>query len=251
MTAIGKLLALVNLVAGLGLLAWSTNLYLQRPGWFADPTENVDKGSKPVGFKQLAAETGVLYRNAAVASEAWGTNLRALEQKEEYRAKRKRQYAERIQWAHKGNPKAPLDPGNPKGPAVGFFEHVVDPATKLYDLTVDVKTGLPRGKPVVGTDGSPLPGLDGLLDSIDSDTKASVALNDDILKLEADFDRLDKLVIETEIRAIKMGIIRDSVQAELFFLSTFEVNVFETRETVFRRERQLRDRLRSLGIMDP
>jgi len=41
------------------------------------------------------------------------------------------------------------------------------------------------------------------------------------------------------------------VQAELFFLSTFEVNVFETRETVFRRERQLRDRLRTLGINDP
>ena len=48
-----------------------------------------------------------------------------------------------------------------------------------------------------------------------------------------------------------MGIIRDNTQAELFFLSTFEVNVFETRETVFRRERQLRDRLKILGIVNP
>jgi hypothetical protein len=48
-----------------------------------------------------------------------------------------------------------------------------------------------------------------------------------------------------------MGVIRDSAQAEVFFLSTFEVNVFETRETVFRRERQLRARLKGLGILDP
>jgi hypothetical protein len=133
----------------------------------------------------------------------------------------------------------------------------------LYDLTV--VGGLPKAKtkdkdgkdvfldvtPVVGTDGAPLPGLDGLLGSIADDTAASVELNKQILAAEDEFDRLDKLVIETEARAIKMGIIRDSVQAELFFLSTFEVNVFETRETVFRRERQLRGRLKVLGITDP
>jgi hypothetical protein len=252
MTAIGKLFALVTLVAGLALLTWSVNLYVHRPGWFAEPPlEGVDKGSRPVGFPQMKKETEALYRSAAVASEAWGTHLRALEQREEYRANRKRQYALRIQWAHKGNPRDPIDATNPKSPGKGFYEHVVDPATRLYDLTVDAKTGLPRGKPVVGTEGLPLPGLDGLLDSIADDTKASVALNEEILKQEAEFDRLDKLVIDTEIRAIKMGVIRDSVQAEVFFLSTFEVNVFETRETVFRRERQLRGRLRGLGIQDP
>ena len=36
MTAIGKLLALLNLVAGLGVLTWSVSVYVQRPGWF-DP----------------------------------------------------------------------------------------------------------------------------------------------------------------------------------------------------------------------
>ena len=55
----------------------------------------------------------------------------------------------------------------------------------------------------------------------------------------------------TQARVIAMGVIRDSVQAELFFLSTYEVNVFETRETVLRRERQLRGRLKVLGYNDP
>jgi hypothetical protein len=250
MTAIGKLLALVNLVAGLALLTWSVNLYIHRPGWFVEVPSEVDKGSRPVSFPQMKKEAEALYRNAAVASEAWGTHLRALAQREDYRAKRKAGYALRIRWAHKGNPRDLIDPANPKSPGKGFYEHVVDPVTRLYDLSVDAR-GLPKGKAVVGTEGLPLPGLDGLLDSISDDTKASLALNEEILKQEAEFDRLDKLVIETEIRAIKMGVIRDSVQAELFFLSTFEVNVFETRETVFRRERQLRARLKGLGILDP
>src|SRR5436305_2045118 len=111
MTAIGKLLALLNLVVGIALLTWATNLYVQRPGWFNEPPTEVDKGNSPVGFKQLK--------------------------------------------------------------------------------------------------------------------------------------------VETEARAIKRAEIRDSVQSELFFLSTFEVNVFETRETVFRRERQLRNRLKGLGLVDP
>ena len=45
--------------------------------------------------------------------------------------------------------------------------------------------------------------------------------------------------------------IRDSIQSEWFFLSSFEVNVYETRETVLRRERQLRNRLKALGVVDP
>jgi hypothetical protein len=249
MTAIGKLLALLNLVAGIGLLTWSVGLYVQRPGWFADPSESVDKGNKPVSFKQVKAEADSLFRSAAVASEAWGTQLKLLEQREKYRADRRRGYAERLLWAHKGNPNDKIDKDNPKSPGKGFYEPVIEPGTKLYDLST--VAGLPKGKAVLGTDGSPLPGLDGLLDSISDDTKASLALNDEILKQEAEFDRLDKLVIDTEIRAIKMGVIRDSVQAELFHLSTFEVNVFETRETVFRRERQLRARLKILGITDP
>ena len=104
---------------------------------------------------------------------------------------------------------------------------------------------------MLGTNGAPLPGLDGLLGSIAGDTAAGLELQKQILAQEAEFDRLDKLVVETQARVIKMGIIRDSVQAEWLFLSAFEVNASETRDTVFRRERQLRGRLKGLGIGDP
>ena len=250
MTLIGKLLVFSILVVALAVMTWSTSVYVQRPGWFGDATpEAADKGHKPVNFKHLKAEAEALYRNAAVAGEQWGTHLKVLEDREKLRADRRAAYAERIRWAHKGNPKDLIDKDNPKLGGKGFYEPVVDPATKLYDMTV--VAGLPKGKAVLGTGGQPLPGRDGLLDSISGDVAAAVELEKQIRDLEAQFDALQKQVVDTQARAIKMGEIRDQVQGELFFLSTFEVNVFETRETVFRRERQLRTRLKGLGVNEP
>jgi hypothetical protein len=250
MAAIGKLLAVLTLVVSLGILTWSVGIYVSRPGWFDDPTEGgIDKGNNPLGFKQLKAETESFNRAAAVASEAWGASLKTLEEREKYRAFRKAAYAERLRWAHKGNPRDPVDKDNPKSPGKGFYEPVVEPGTKLYDMTT--VAGIPKGPAVRGTDGNPLPGLDGLLDTLASDVTAIQELSAQITEGRKEYDKLSAQVAATEVRVVKMGVIRDNVQAELFFLSTFEVNVFETRETVFRREKQLRDRLRILGINDP
>lgn len=250
MTAIGKLLVVSVLFAALGLLTWSVSLYGERPGWFAPVAEgDIDKGHKPLSFAQMKAETDALGRAAAVASEAWGRNLKILEKREQLRAARRVAYAERIRWTHKGNPADPIDPDNPKSPGKGFYEPAFDAAGRP-DYSKDAK-GIPRGTPVQGTSGKPLPGLDGLLDSIAGDTAAAVELNQQILEQEAEFDRVSQQVRDTEARAIKMGIIRDSVQAELFFLSAYEVGAYETRATVFRREQQLRDRLKALGIANP
>ena len=90
MTAIGKLLAVLTLVVGLGILTWSVGVYVSRPGWFNPPPEGgIDKGNNPVGFAQVKAESEALTRSAAVASEAWGTHLKLLEEREKYRAARK------------------------------------------------------------------------------------------------------------------------------------------------------------------
>ncbi|MBM3982952.1 MAG: hypothetical protein FJ304_22310 [Planctomycetes bacterium] len=248
MTALGKLLVVLNLVIGLGALSWSANLYVHRPSWFNEPPEFVDKGSSPVGFKQLDAEAKSLHKIASVTTEAWGVNLKALEDREKYRADRVAGYAERILWAKKGNPKDLIDKDNPKT-GKGFYEPVIEKTTNLHDLTL--VAGLPKGAAVLGTDGRPLPGGDGLLDSIAGDTAASLEIQKEILKQEAEFDRLDKLVIETETKLLKMVVIRDSIQNEWLFLTAFEVNASETRDTVFRRERQLRARLKVLGIIDP
>lgn len=245
MAAIGKLLAVLTLVVSLGLLTWSLGVYAARPGWFDPPPDSgIDKGNKPVGFAQLKAETESLNRAAAVASEAWGVHARLLDEREKYRAARKAAFAQRLYWAHKGHPTDKVDPLNPKSPGKGFYEAVVDPTTRLYDTNK-------LGPAVLGTDGAPLPGLDGLLDTLVGDVTAMQDLNKQIAEGRKEYDKLSAQVGAMELRVVKMGVIRDNVQAELFFLSTFEVNVFETRETVLRRERQLRDRLRTLGISNP
>src|SRR5262249_31870946 len=134
-------------------------------------------------------------------------------------------------------------------PGKGFYEPVVDTNLKLYDL--GLVGGIPKGKAVIGTDGNPLPGLEGLAGSISGDTAEIAKLVDDTLAAREELNKLNAQVAAAEVRLLKMGEIRDQVQSELFFLSTFEVNVFETRETVFRREKQLRNRLKGLGITDP
>ncbi len=249
MTAIGKLLAMLNLVAGLGVLTWSVGLYVERPGWFAEPEPVVDKGNSPVGFKQLKIEIEALTRSAGTASDAWGAHLKKLEAREKVRADRREGYALRRRWALEGNPNDRLDPTNPKSPGKGFYDPVIDPETRLYDLSLTA--GVPKGKPSLGTNGEPLLGRNGLLDSISGDVAEIQNLNAQILAGRKEFDKVSADVIAIEDRAVKMNLIRDNVQAELFFLSTFEVNVFETRETVLRRERQLRSSLKVLGVNEP
>jgi hypothetical protein len=250
MTAIGKLLVFSLFVASLGMLTWATSIYTQRPTLFNDPVSesDIDKGHSPRYFKQMKTEIDALGRAAAIASEDWGKHLKTLEDREKLRADRKAAYAERIVWAHKGNPNDLMDAMNPKS-GKGFYEPVYEPGTRLLDLTL-VK-GKPKGNPVKGTDGTFLPGADGLQDSIAGNADAAKKLHEDISKKRDEFDKLTEQVLRTEERAIKLGVIRDSIQTELFFLANFEVNVSETRETVFRRDRQLRNRLKSLGVFEP
>lgn len=250
MTAIGKLLAMLTLVVGLGILTWSLGLYVQRPGWFEKPPEGgVDPGNRPVGFEALKAEAESLARASQLASEAWGTQVKVLEEREKVREDRRKAYRERIKWAHEGHPKDKVDKDNPASPGKGFYEHVVDPGTKLYDLTL--VGGLPKGKAVLGVDGLPLRPLDGLLNSIAGDVNQIQSFNADILKQRQAYAKLQKESRDYEDRGVRMTVIRDSVLAEKFFLETFEVNVYETRETVRRRQEQLRGRLKVLGVVDP
>lgn len=247
MTAIGKLLALLNLVVGLGIMAWSVNVFVHRPAWFEKPAAN-ERNDRALMFDQLKADALALTRTAGFASQSWGANLKVLEEREKVRADRKAAYAERLRWARKGNLKDRIDPANPNSPGKGFYEPVIDPVTNLHDLAPGAA---PKGKAVIGVDGRPLPGLDGLLGALTGDSNRIVELTEQIAEQQKAFDKLSAEVLLTESRAIRMGAIRDSVQSELFYLSTFEVDVYETRETVLRRVRQLRGRLKELGVENP
>jgi len=242
MTFIGKLLAVLNLIIGVGVVTWSVTAYAQRPGWFDPPPEGVDKGHSPENFAMLKAETEALARTANVASGTWGAAREELKKLEELRDVRRKAFAERLEWAHKGNPK------NAKKAA--FFTTVMekDPKTGKTLATVDVTK---LGAPVVGPDDQPLQGVEGLLANVTNDTKEIERLALQIAKHREDYKALSKDIREDDERLVKMIVIRDAVLAERFYLDSFEVNVYETRETVLRRQRQLRLRLAELGLPNP
>ncbi|MBY0459773.1 MAG: hypothetical protein K2V38_20835, partial [Gemmataceae bacterium] len=132
----------------------------------------------------------------------------------------------------------------------GFYTLVVDPSIGLYDLTAP--GGRPaKGVAVVGYDNQPLRGVEALSRSVSRDVEEIQRLTAAIAKQRELFDLRSEEVRAYEQRLLKMNVIRDSVQAELFYLSTVQVGVYETRATVLRREEQLRRRLKTLGLDNP
>jgi hypothetical protein len=309
MTLIGKLLAFLNLIIGLGFVSFAATLYFQRPAWFEPIPEVVDKGNAPVTFAQLKQEADNLGRAAGVASAGWGQQLKKLEALEARRSARLKEYEKRTTWMLKGN-------AADKGAA--FYHHVYEkdvPVTAYVNvfnkehrvtLTLDEAsgtTGLPPGgseeeikrhireilaRPTVSAkwleakrqrptdadidalygalavketslidhtklgepvlrDGKPLQGVDNLGKAFADDVDAVIAYEKDVEKQLKRYDELGTEILLEEARKLKMSDIRASVQSELFYLSTFEVNVYETRETVFRRKKQLVQRLTELG----
>jgi hypothetical protein len=230
MTTIGKALAFVNLLIGMAMLAWSVTVYTQRPAYLDAKAESISPGQRPVIIAQLKEDIDNLGRQAAAASAAWGTGRKALEDLEAKRAERRKAYEDRLEWAKNGNPAKDR---------AGFFEPAYDPDTGLLNLTAP-------GEPILGPDKLPLKGVAQLGGQYKADVDAVVKY---AKSLDASRDELktigtDILGVETRLR--KMVTIRDSVQAELFHLATVEVNVYETRETVHRRKRQLTGRLDDL-----
>ena len=141
-------------------------------------------------------------------------------------------YDERLKWAREGNPK---DGGN------AFYEPVYG-ADGLLDLAA-------KGEPVRGSNNLPLKGADTLLKTFSADVAKTVEMADASEKQRKEFAALGVRILQTEARLLRMNEIRDAVQNELFYLATFEINVYETRETVFRRKRQLVNRLGELGVV--
>lgn len=231
MTLIGKLLAFLNLVAGLGILSWSVSTFVLRPFTLAPAPESISKGQQPENIKQMQAEQELLAATAGAASANWGTQRKILEELEVKREERLKQYAVRLGWHHKGNEK---DNGN------AFYEPMYD-ADGLLDLAN-------KGAPIKGIDNLPLKGADTLMNNFLNDVAAVKKFEEDIVKRRKEFSQLLQTIKRTNERLRGITDIRETVQSELFFLSSFEVNVYETRETVLRRKKQLVGRLDELGI---
>ena len=233
MTLVGKILTFVNLIIAMAMVSWSVTLYSTRPGWFeAKPEGGYPTGTEAENFALLKDEIDSLGRAAIAASTEWGAQRARLEGLEQLRAARLRGYEQRLNWAREGR-----DPKDPNSP--GFFEPVFDSAGLLNLNTV--------GEAIVGPDNKPLRGVNKLGTGIAADMREVIRLSGEITKLRDEFRNIGTQILATETRLLKMGVIRDAVQAELFHLGSFQVNVYETRETVQRRKRQLTDRLAELG----
>jgi hypothetical protein len=234
MTTIGKILAFVNLLIGVAMASWSVSLYSTRPGWFdPKPEGGYPAGREAENFELLKDEINGLGRLAVAASNEWGAQRKRLESVEKLRTARLKGYAERLEWAREGKPK--------HEDQAGFFEPVYDPATGLLDLNT-------VGPPIFGYDNKPLKGVNRLGTGIAADVAEIERQSKRITGLRDQFLSLGGEILLTETRLLKMGEIRDSVQSELFYLASFEVNVYETRETVLRRKKQLTGRLAELGV---
>jgi hypothetical protein len=233
MTLLGKILAFVNLVIALAMLSWSVSVYTNRPAWFdPKPESGYPQGSMAENFAQLKDDIDNLGRAAVAASNEWGAQRDRLEAVEKLRANRQKGYAERLEWARNGRP-------NDKNGA-GFFEPVYEPRTGLLDLSA-------VGDAIIGPDNQPLRGANKLGVGTAADAREIDRQSKEIVKHRDAFQAKGTEILATETRLLKMGVIRDAVQAELFHLATFEVNVYETRETVLRRKKQLVGRLAELG----
>ena len=234
MTFFGKLLAFLNLIIAVAMVSWSVTLYSTRPSWLEPkPEGGYPAGKEAQNFALLKDEIDALGRTAIAASADWGAQRTRLEGLEQLRADRLKGYAERLGWARDGR--------NPKDPnSAGFFEPVYEPRTGLLDLTT-------VGEPIIGPDNKPLRGVSKLGANTAADAREVEKYSKIITQARDQFKTIGTEILTTETRLLKMGVIRDAVQAELFHLASFEVNVYETRETVLRRKRQLTERLAELG----
>ena len=176
----------------------------------------------------MKAEIDALSGSARAATVNWNTQRKILEDLEKKKAERQKGYEERLNWAKNGNKDG-----------VGFFEPVYEKDSGLIDLTT-------LGQAIKGSDNVPLKGSEKLMANFRADVAEVAKLADLIVKQRKEFQTIGTQINLTEQRLRAISEIRDSVQSELFYLSTFEVNVYETRETVLRRKKQLNGRLTEL-----
>jgi hypothetical protein len=243
MTLFGKLLVFLNLIVGMGIAIWSTVVYTQRPAWFDPAPDAVDKGNAVLTFKGFQAETDLLSRAAASQSKLWGDQLKAVQDKERFRDRRRVVFfgPEGKDGKRSGGWLDAARNGDKNG--VGFYDPVYRP-----DGLIDAEK---RGKAVVGPGGEPLRGSETLMERYNTDVKAVTDLLGSIEKLRAQQEALGKEIVDTEGKIFKQGVIRDEQQNELFILSGFEINWYEQRETVRRRKVQLTGRLATFEPMKP
>ncbi len=257
MTSLGKILVFVNVVFGVGLLAWSLSAYTNRVDWFdrkGGEGEEAVKGQ----ITQLKAEIDSVSKKIAGTQVDYNKARLALQTKEETRDHRARKFKERMIEARKGSFKVQLtlDRG-PLGEGV------------MYDVDR-------QGGDILGPDNSPLAGLTTLQDKFSNEIRAIETLHNgkfiltdeqwqsmrngqvtlaqiettvpnlgigDLRKLH---NELSVIIRRDEIALGKQAEILTNLREQAVFLSAKEVNWTADLITLDRRKKQLEDRIRDV-----
>ena len=259
-TTIGKLLVFVNLVASVGLMAWSLSLYTNRVDWLDTTTAD---GKVEGQITVLNNEIKRLTKAVAETQAGYSAKKYALAASEEKLDTRARAFATRLSQARNGRFKVQLTTD------AGAFGTGV-----TYDVTKE-------GGDVLGPDNKPLRGLKTLQDEFAAEVRAIEQLqNGQALLTEAQWmevvsgttalpqvaeltpklgitdlrrlhTTLSDLINRDESAVGKQKAVEANLQDEASYLGEKRVNWLAELQVLQRRERQLNDRIRSVTGKPP
>lgn len=249
MSGFGKLLAFLNLFAGVTLLAWSVSIYANRVDWLDSKT---DAGTTEGQITQMKKEIDRLSRAITDAQASYGTEAGEVAKLEAARDYRKLGYAQRLAQARTGSFTVQL-PQPPLGPNANYTDL---PGLRTF-------TDLKRGGPaILGADNRPLRGTKFLEDEFVRMVRQAQQLRQgdpnapiNVANVnQLGIDNLRKLqgLLSDQVNALDVAIGKQKdVQANLGeeseYLQDKRINWEADLQVLQRRTQQLESRLTLLG----
>ncbi|HET6574978.1 MAG TPA: hypothetical protein VFG68_15335 [Fimbriiglobus sp.] len=249
MTTFGKVLAFVNLVVGVSLLAWAVSVYANRTDWVDSKS---DAGTADGQITQLKKEIDRLQKSIAGADAAYGQESLTLATEEYRQSYRKVRLDDRIRQARLGTFRVqnvyPSDPAfvnvddNKGGPILGPDNRTplrgVDALTKDFNEQVRQGELHHRGdKPVQPNEWANLPAL------LAQDRFPTLGIDD----LRTLHGLLSDRVAAVDVAANKQRDALVNLRNEAEHLTDLRVDWTTRLQTLERRQRQLESRLRALS----
>lgn len=233
MTTLGKVLAVLNFLAGIAVVTSATLLYTQRPAWLDKTAGAVDPWDAPASYAQLNAringggdQPGEVAR-ANAASRAWGRSYARLKAQEGFRAQRKAELEQRLAWARDG------------GPNGAFFDLRYAKGGTVPADRADLLDLASAAAPVVGPGGRPLAGANTLLKSVLDTADRIVKTAEEAVAVLAESAALSREIDELGARIAAQEKIRAEVAGQVLYLGDYQVNSEEQRDALYERRDQL------------
>lgn len=249
MTGFGKLLAFLNLFAGVTLLAWSVSIYTNRVAWL---DRKSDAGTTEGQITKMKKEIDRLSRSIADAQASYGTEASEVARLEAARDYRRLGYAQRLTQARTGSFTVQI-------PQPGLA-----PNSNYTDLPgLRTFTDLKRtGPAILGADNRPLRGTKFLEDEFVREVRKAEQLRKGVPNApiaianvnQLGIDNLRKLqgLLSDQVNALDVAIGKQKdVQANLGeeseYLTDKRINWEADLQVLQRRKQQLETRLTLLG----